>query len=86
MTDSNNPTVIPCGDCPLYYPAYNFTLMDNGSACDVFEFRVIPVNRAGNGSASESITEHFHECKYDYEYVYLYSICCRTVACSYACW
>ena len=27
--DSSNPTGIPCGGCPLYYPHYNFTV-DNG--------------------------------------------------------
>ena len=41
--------------------------MDNGSACDLFEFRVVPVNRAGNGRASESIAVQFHECKDDYK-------------------
>ena len=67
VTDPNNPNGIPCGECPLFYPWYNFILMDNGSVCDLFEFRVVPVNQAGNGSASESIAAQFHECKYSYK-------------------
>jgi len=38
-------------NCSVYEPEFEFTV-PNPSPCDQFEFRVIPVNGAGNGNVT----------------------------------
>ena len=47
----------------VYVPEFNFTVL-NPNPCDQFEFRVTPVNGAGDGTTSEPIGGYFLSSKF----------------------
>ena len=53
----------PLTNLTVYEPEFNFTVSDS-SPCDQFEFRVTPVNGAGNGIASKPVRGCFLRSKF----------------------
>lgn len=45
-------------NCSVYLPEFTF-ILNPPNPCDEFEFRVTPVNGAGNGSTGSPVNGHF---------------------------
>ena len=58
VTDEDNPTAVPCTDCHNLTQTHYIFSPDFPSPCHNYTFTVIPQNRVGNGTWSESIMGH----------------------------
>ena len=64
LTDENNPTAILCTDCINITETHYTFAPDHLSPCHMYNFSVIPLNRAGRGESSGNISGQITPCEW----------------------